>query len=90
MWVVDHKRKWTDRGLLKERGHLYFGQVIQISYCDDGDESNYYWGVIFKPIVQTLSNAYYLKWCECIIKIPIGQLILRWPYNLLPKPGHFC
>lgn len=25
-----------------------------------------------------------------MVKIPIGQLILSWPYNLLSKPGHFC
>lgn len=53
--------------------------MIQISYCCR---------VIFKQIALELGNLCYLKWYECVIKIPIGQLIIGWPYTLLSKPGH--
>ena len=54
------------------------------------NQTSHYRGVIFKLVALKLSNAYYLKWYGCMVKIPFGQLILRWPYNLLSKPGYFC
>lgn len=40
------------------------------------NQTSRYWGVIFKLVALKLSNAYYLKWCGCMVKIPMGQLIL--------------
>ena len=53
------------------------------------NQITYYWRVIFKLIALKVGNTCYLKWCKCIIRIPIGQLIAGWPYNLSSKSGHF-
>lgn len=49
------------------------------------NQITYYWRAIFKLIALTVGNTCYLKWCKCIIRIPIGQLIEGWPYNLSSK-----